>query len=67
MNVQTLVSVDMMVADLERVPTPESGLPVIGDRYSNILHDIPVSMISTFGVQQGDNLSPIPFTMYLND
>ena len=37
--------VDEVVADLENVPTPESGLPVIGDRYSNILHDIPVSKL----------------------
>ena len=29
---------DVVLADLERVPS----LPVIGDRYSNILHDIPV-------------------------
>ena len=34
---------DVVLADLERIPTPDSGLPVIGDRYSNILHDIPVS------------------------
>ena len=35
---------DVVLADLERVPS----LPVIGDRYSNILHDIPVCFSYTF-------------------